>query len=227
MRSQPLRTGDVRAVWQQIDHAMARKVEEDGSVGRAAPEGEVVDAEHLHVPSRWQRNPAQGAQDCIAAAAHRSSTQVAQEPTARAPPEQESDQLDELSQPNGAPRIGEHDPGEALRDDGTRACGVVAEEAPHTHSWRRKAISCQGTSRTWRTYREWMRPDTVPHTGHAERVARAWTTAVISVALAWSVTTSSCAGSGRMVGDVEGAMIYLRSCAMIYLRSCAMIYLRS
>ncbi len=48
MLAQPERKTQVRAVGQQINDATAFKVEEDGAIGAAAPEGKVIHAQHAH-----------------------------------------------------------------------------------------------------------------------------------------------------------------------------------
>jgi hypothetical protein len=50
-RLQPAREGQLRAVGQPVDDATPLPVEQDGAVGTAAPEGEVIDAQHAH----WRR----------------------------------------------------------------------------------------------------------------------------------------------------------------------------
>jgi hypothetical protein len=109
----------------------ALQVQQQRSIGRATPEGEVVHTEHFDLSWRRQHSPADGAEQRVTAARELPAPQMMQEPTAGASTEQKADQFDQLTQSQRAPGVGHDNPRESFGEDGARTVWLVTKEAAH------------------------------------------------------------------------------------------------
>jgi hypothetical protein len=88
------------AVRQQVDRPVAGHVDQDGAVGRAAPEGEVIDAEHGHSRRRRYRLGADETDQQVFSARH---AQLGGQPGAGAAGQGQRDRRQLLSGQRGPP----------------------------------------------------------------------------------------------------------------------------
>jgi hypothetical protein len=127
MRGQPGREGRGRPIVEQVDHTPALEVDHQGAVPVAAPEGEVVDAEHRrgdhrrlgHAPDQPEQGRAAGA-----------DRPPRGEPRPRSPAEPHADVAQMAVERHRPPRRSRRQRRDLLRERAARAVRTRAPEAP-------------------------------------------------------------------------------------------------
>jgi hypothetical protein len=124
MRPEPLRDRLGRPIWEQRHRLPTLQVYQDGAVGLAFPEGEVVHTQHSGCGERRRGLPAQSAEQGVAA--HREVPGVA-EAHPRFPAQRHTEGEEALGQPQGAARPGGRHRGQALGEDTAAASTIAAK----------------------------------------------------------------------------------------------------
>ena len=125
---EPLRARVALAVREQGDGLAAFQSNEDGAIGLAFAQGEIVHPQHAGRGERWGRLPTQQAQQRIAT--HRQVPGVA-EAHPRLAPQRHTERDEALGEPQRAPRPGGGHGGDPFGKDAATAGAIAAKPFAH------------------------------------------------------------------------------------------------